>query len=64
MITIEKLRKEGFFEVISKIKELGFSCGINDIYVIPPIVSRDTLYLWLLIIKVHVILRIFLIFQI
>jgi len=44
MITIEKLRKEGFFEVISKIKELGFSCGINDIYVIPPIVSRDTLY--------------------
>ncbi len=44
MITIEQVRKGGFFEVIPKIKELGFLHGINNIYVIPPIISNDTLY--------------------
>ena len=44
MITIEKLRERGFFEAIPRIKELGYSNGIKDIYVIQPIISSDTLY--------------------
>ena len=45
MITIEKLRSDEFFERIHQIKELGDLNGIKDIYVIPPIISTDVLYL-------------------
>ena len=44
MITIEKLKKDMFFEAIPKIKELCLLHGINDICVIPPIISSNTLY--------------------
>ena len=45
MITVTKLLESGFFDAIGKIKEVGSSNGIQYIYVIPPIISNEVLYL-------------------